>query len=85
MNISRQEAQLKIQQWQEKHVEQPNRFIQRFVDFFLRWKNYILNYFIYRHTTSLIEGINNKLKLIKKRAYGFSTFKGLRLRAMTEF
>lgn len=85
MNISRDEAQIKIQQWQEKQLEQPNRFVKRFVDFFLRWKNYILNYFTYRHTTSLIEGINNKLKLIKRKAYGFLTFQGFKLRAMIEF
>lgn len=85
MHISRQEAKTKIQHWQEMQLEQPNRFVQRFVDFFQRWKSYILNYFTYRHTTSPIEGINNKLKLIKRRAYGFLTFKAFKLRAIVEF
>lgn len=82
---SREEAEAMIEQWQQRHTEHPNRFVQRFVDFFQRWKNYILNYFIYRQTTSLIEGINNKLKVIKRRAYGFLTFEAFRLRAIIEF
>jgi len=44
-----------------------------------------LNYFEFRHTTSPIEGINNKLKLIKRRAFGFLKFESFRLRAIVEF
>ena len=84
-HCSKQEAQLMIQDWQQRHTQEPNRYVQRFVDFFQKWENYILNYFTYRHTTSPIEGINNKLKLIKRRAYGFLTFEAFRLRAIIEF
>jgi len=85
MPISRQQAETKFQHWQERQMEQPNRFVHRFVGFFQKWQNYMLNYFTYRHTTSPIEGINNKLKLIKRKAYGFLTFDAFRLRAIVEF
>lgn len=85
MVITKQEAQIKIEQWIEKNTTQPNRFLQRFIDFYNNWKNYILNYFTFRHTTSIIEGINNKLKLIKRRAYGFLTFNAFKIRARIEF
>ncbi len=84
-HICRTEAGDMIRRWQQKHTERPNRFIQRFVDFLQKWTDYILNYFTYRHTTSLIEGINNKLKLIKRRAFGFLSFDSFRLRAIIEF
>lgn len=36
-----------------------------------RWKEEILNYFRYRVTTGFLEGTNNKIKTIKRMAYGF--------------
>ena len=84
-HCSKQEAEKLIQQWQDRHTKDPNRFVQRFVDFFQKWKSYILNYFVYRATTSPVEGINNKLKVIKRRAYGFLTFHAFRLKAIVEF
>ena len=84
-HCSKEEAEKLIGQWQDRHTEEPNRFVQRFVDFFQKWKSYILNYFVHRRTTSPVEGINNKLKVIKRRAYGFLTFQAFRLRAIVEF
>lgn len=37
------------------------------------WKQEILNYFIHRVTTGFLEGTNNKIKTIKRMAYGFRT------------
>ena len=83
-HCTKQKAEVLIAAWQQRHTGQPNRFVQRFIDFYQTWKSYILNYFTFRQTTSLIEGINNKLKLIKRRAFGFLTFEAFRLRAMVE-
>jgi transposase len=80
-----QEAEVKIEAWQKQYSQQPNPYLNKFMDFYTTWKSYILNYFAKRFTTSLIEGINNKLKLIKRRAYGFLSFESFRLRAMVEF
>lgn len=38
---------------------------------FFRKRHYILNYFIHKITTSMSEGINNKIKRLKRMAYGY--------------
>ena len=35
------------------------------------WKDGILEYFKHRITNGISEGINNKIKVIKRRSYGF--------------
>ncbi len=48
--------------------------IQAFVDLgykFFRKRHYVLNYFIYKITTSISEGINNKIKRLSRMAYGY--------------
>ena len=84
-DLNKQQAEAKLEQWITQNTAYPNRFVQKFITFYQTWKIYILNYFVYRHTTSLIEGINNKLKVIKRRAYGFLSFENFRLRAIIEF
>ncbi len=46
-----------------------------------RWIGEIIAYFDERTTQGVVEGINNKLKLIKRRAYGFRNFENFRLRS----
>lgn len=45
----------------------------------------ICNYFKTRTTSGVMEGINNKLKLIKRRAYGFTNFENFRARLLACF
>lgn len=48
--------------------------IQAFVELgykFFRKRHYVLNYFIYKITTSISEGINNKIKRLSRMAYGY--------------
>ena len=47
------------------------------------WRTEILNYFKTRVTNARCEGYNNKAKVIKKKAYGFRSFKNYRLRILT--
>ena len=48
----------------------------------LSWRSEILNYFKTRLTNARVEGFNNKAKLIKRRAYGYKSFKNYRLRVL---
>jgi transposase len=34
------------------------------------WRDKITNYFIGRETSGFVEGLNNKIKVIKRRCYG---------------
>jgi transposase len=45
----------------------------------------ICNYFLSRTTNSVIEGINNRIKLIKRQAYGFANFSNFRERLLACF
>lgn len=42
----------------------------------------ICNYFINRTTSGVMEGINNKIKLIMRLGYGFTNFENLRKRLL---
>jgi transposase len=48
----------------------------------MKWKNEILNYFRTRLTNAMVEGFNNKAKLVKRRAYGYRSFSNYRLRLL---
>lgn len=47
-----------------------------------RWFGEIIQYFEHRTTSGVVEGINNKLKLIKRSGYGFRNFERFRLRCL---
>ncbi|MEH2313537.1 MAG: ISL3 family transposase [Nostoc sp.] len=49
---------------------------------FIRWFDEIVAYFDNRTTSGVVEGINNKLKLIKRSAYGFRNFNNFRVRCL---
>jgi transposase len=46
----------------------------------IRWLDEIIAYFDYKTRSGVVEGINNKLKLIKRSAYGFRNFENFRVR-----
>jgi transposase len=48
----------------------------------IRWIGQIIAYFDRRTTQGVVEGINNKLKLIKRKAYGFRNFDNFILRSL---
>lgn len=47
-----------------------------------RWFGEVLQYFEHRTTSGIVEGINTRLKLIKRSGYGFTNFKRFRLRCL---
>jgi transposase len=47
-----------------------------------KWIDEILAYFDHRTTQGIVEGINQKIKLIKRRAYGLTNFNNFRRRVL---
>ena len=47
-----------------------------------RWFSEIMGYFESRITQGVVEGINNKLKLIKRSGYGFNNFENFKIRSL---
>ena len=48
----------------------------------LRWFPEVVAYFEERTTSGIVEGINNKIKLIKRLGYGFRNFENFTLRTL---
>lgn len=76
-------AKAKLKNWIENNKD--NRFFFKFIKLFNNHLDYIANYFRHRVTTSIVEGFNNKLKLIKRRAFGFLKFQSFKLKAISDF
>ena len=51
----------------------------------IRWLGEIIPYFKNRTTQGIVEGVNNKLKLIKRKGFGFKNFDNFRSRSLLSF
>jgi len=49
---------------------------------FTNWREEILNYFDYRITNGFVEGKNNRIKTIKRMAYGYRNMDNFRMRIL---
>ena len=84
-DLSRQEAQKLLDQWIEVAQKINHTALNRFINTFNSWKNDIVNYFETRYSNGIVEGINNKIKTIKRNVYGFRNFQNLRARMIVKF
>ncbi len=57
-------------------------YYKKSVKTILRWFSEIVGYFSSRTTNGVVEGINNKLKLLKRSGFGFRNFHNFELRAL---
>lgn len=57
-------------------------YYQKSVQTIKRWFGEIVGYFERRTTSGVVEGINNKLKLIKRSGFGFKNFCNFEIRAL---
>ncbi len=64
---SLKDATFKLFDW----IENAKDFYKKSLGTLVRWFGEIVGYFENRTTNGIVEGINNKLKLIKRRGYGF--------------
>ena len=69
----------------EVWVEQASKLYNESIKTIKNHFDGICNYFIDRTTSGVMEGINNKIKLIKRQAYGFTNFENLRIRLLACF
>ena len=49
---------------------------------FHRWSKSIINSVVYGYSNGFTEGINNKIKVLKRNAYGFHNFTTFRKRIL---
>lgn len=68
-------AQDKMSHWIEKVEASEVKCFKSFIETVKKYEGYIGNYFMRRETSGWVEGINNKVKVIKRRCYGITNLK----------
>jgi transposase len=60
----------RIRFWRRRVVKSGLRCFDGFLKLLDTWQDLITNYFIDHQTSAFVEGLNNKLKVLKRRCYG---------------
>jgi transposase len=76
-NISKSVATRRINDWKKKVEESVLKCFNKFLSTLNKYMDKITNYFINRQTSGFVEGLNNKIKVIKRRCYGILNVKHL--------
>ena len=76
--VNRDEALDKFWDWTENSY----KYFPKSCRTISRWIDEILAYFDHRTTQGVVEGINQKIKLIKRKAYGLTNFDNFRRRVL---
>ncbi|SDY47373.1 transposase, partial [Eubacterium barkeri] len=79
---SRQEAESLLSRWIAEVQLDGMKEFSSCCQTFTRWSREILNYFDHPYTNGYTEGVNNKIKVLKRNAYGVSNFKRFRNRIL---
>jgi transposase len=80
---TKERAIRRLQKW--SCIAEKEQLFPKFRKTLANWLDKITNYFYQRTTSGIVEGINNKIKLIKRRAFGFRNFQNFRLRVIVAF
>lgn len=69
-HLSKRSALRKINRWIKRVQNSPLTCFDKFIGTLNKYKEPIINYFVNRYSSGFVEGLNNKLKVIKRRCYG---------------
>jgi transposase len=84
-DITQEQADKKLTDWAINMIKKDNKYLDKFIKTLNNWYDYILNYFNGKWSNGIVEGINNRIKMIKRRALGFEDFASFRTRILVEF
>lgn len=68
--LTKEEAQVTIQEWQGRVLQSGLSCFNKFLTTLNNWLDKIVNYFAGRFSSGFVEGLNNKIKTTKRRCYG---------------
>ena len=74
-HLTKEEAKIKFDEWILLVNKSKLTCFKKFIATLKKWKNEITNYFVNRHTSAFVEGLNNKIKVLKRRCYGIYDLK----------
>jgi transposase len=77
MKVTKAQAQKKIRLWIKKVRNSGLKCFDSFFNMLEYWWEEITNYFLLRQNSGFVEGFNNKVKVLKRRAYGLYNLKHL--------
>ena len=82
LDAIRDASEQKINEWIEKANKENLFLYSKFIETLQKWKTQILNYFLSKTTNGFVEGLNNKIKLIKRIGFGFTNIEHFTLRIL---
>jgi transposase len=77
-----QKAEVTLDKWIEKAKLLGFTPLNKFCNTLTNWKSEIVNFFANRITSGFVEGMNSKIKLLKRIAFGIPNFEHFRLRIL---
>ena len=78
-------AEKKLKIWKNKIKRLNNPNMDNFINLLDNWGEWILNYFVSKKVTNaFVEGMNNKIKLIKRMGYGYRSKINFRRKVLVE-
>ena len=82
---NRNKAKKKLTEWIMYAQESGLKVFEKCATTMINWSTGILNSFDTKYTNGYIEGCNNKIKVLKRNAYGYRNFKRFRNRILHIF
>lgn len=76
-HISKSIAKSKLNYWVRKVRKSGLTCFDKFISTLEKLMDEVLNYFIHRYNSGFVEGLNNKVKVLKRRCYGMLNHENL--------
>lgn len=70
MQLTKEEGEKRLLKWQDKVRRSALTCFDKFLTTLNNWLDKIINYFDGRLSSGFVEGLNNKVKTVKRRCYG---------------
>ena len=67
---SKKDGKRRMRYWRQRVERSGLRCFEGFLKLLSKWEDLITNYFLERRNSGFVEGLNNKLKVLKRRCYG---------------
>ena len=80
-----EEAKKELEIWIEMAKESILKELKEAITAFTNWKEEICNSKLVKYTNGYTEGCNNKIKVLKRNAYGYKSFERFRNRILHIF
>jgi len=69
-DLTKAEATEKLKEWQQRVSDSGLTCFDSFLTMLENWMDEITNYFLNRDSSGFVEGLNTKIKVLKRRCYG---------------